>query len=45
VGLAGLAQNGIFTMEQVWNLPGPARPNYLKRLGRSVSFLAVLGWA
>jgi YihY family inner membrane protein len=47
VGLAwgslGLAQNGIFTMEQVWNLPGVDRPNYLKRLLRSVSFLAVLG--
>ena len=47
VGLAwgslGLAQNGIFTMEQVWNLPGVDRPNYLKRLLRSVSFLVVLG--
>jgi YihY family inner membrane protein len=41
-GSLGLAQNGIFTMAQVWNIPGPARPNYLKRLGRSVSFLAVL---
>jgi len=47
VGLAwgslGLAQNGIFTMEQIWNLPGVDRPNYLKRLARSVSFLVVLG--
>jgi len=47
VGLAwgslGLAQNGIFTMEQIWNVPGVDRPNYLKRLGRSVSFLVVLG--
>jgi len=42
-GTLGLAQNGIFTMEQVWNLPGPERPNYLKRLGRSFGFLAVLG--
>lgn len=42
-GSLGLAQNGIFTMEQVWNVPGPDRPNYIKRLGRSVSFLAVLG--
>jgi len=41
-GSLGLAQNGIFTMSQVWNIPGPARPSYLKRLGRSVSFLAVL---
>jgi YihY family inner membrane protein len=41
-GSMGLAQNGIFTMEQIWNLPGPARPNYLKRLGRSAAFLVVL---
>ncbi|HUC14425.1 MAG TPA: YihY/virulence factor BrkB family protein [Acidimicrobiales bacterium] len=47
VGLAwgslGLAQNGIFTMAQIWNLPGVDRPNYLKRLYRSVIFLVVLG--
>jgi YihY family inner membrane protein len=46
VGLAwgslGLAQNGIFTMSQIWNLPGPERPNYLKRMARSLSFLVVL---
>lgn len=42
-GSLGLAQNGIFTMEQVWNLPGTERPNYIKRLGRSLAFLAVLG--
>jgi YihY family inner membrane protein len=41
-GSLGLAQNGIFTMSQVWNLPGPDRPNYLKRLGRSLYFLLVL---
>jgi uncharacterized BrkB/YihY/UPF0761 family membrane protein len=41
-GSLGLAQNGIFTMEQIWNLPGTERPNYIKRLGRSVSFLVVL---
>lgn len=41
-GSLGLAQNGIFTMEQIWNLPGPERPNYIKRLGRSVSFLVIL---
>ena len=34
---------GIFTMEQVWNLPGPARPGYFPRLGRCVLFLGVLG--
>jgi YihY family inner membrane protein len=42
-GATGLAQAGLFTMEQVWNLPGPARPGYVPRLGRAVVFLAVLG--
>lgn len=42
-GATGLAQAGLFTMEQVWNLPGPARPGYLQRLARSVIFLGVLG--
>jgi len=42
-GATGLAQAGLFTMEQVWNLPGPARPGYVQRLGRSVLFLALLG--
>ena len=41
-GSLGLAQNGIFTMSQVWNLPGPDRPNYVKRLARSLAFLLVL---
>jgi YihY family inner membrane protein len=42
-GAAGLAQAGLFTMEQVWNLPGPARPGYLPRLGRAMLFLGALG--
>jgi YihY family inner membrane protein len=42
-GGMGFAQAGLFTMEQVWNLPGPARPGYFPRLGRSVAFLGVLG--
>jgi YihY family inner membrane protein len=42
-GATGLAQAGLFTMEQVWNLPGPARPGYVQRLGRALVFLAVLG--
>jgi YihY family inner membrane protein len=42
-GATGLAQSGLFTMGQVWNLPGPARPGYLPRLGRSVLFLGLLG--
>jgi uncharacterized BrkB/YihY/UPF0761 family membrane protein len=36
-GTTGLAQAGLFTMEQVWNLPGPARPGYVPRLGRTRS--------
>jgi YihY family inner membrane protein len=42
-GATGLAQAGLFTMEQIWNLPGPARPGYLQRLGRAVLFLSLLG--
>src|SRR5580658_3403914 len=42
-GSAGLAQSGLFTMEQVWNLPGPARPGYVQRLGRAGLFLVLLG--
>ncbi len=42
-GSAGLAQTGLFTMAQVWNLPGPARPGYVQRLGRAGEFLGVLG--
>ena len=41
-GVTRLAQAGLFAMEQVWNLPGPARPGYGPRLGRSVVFLSVL---
>jgi YihY family inner membrane protein len=42
-GCTGLAQTGLFTMQQVWNLPGPARPGYFPRLGRCLLFLIVLG--
>jgi hypothetical protein len=42
-GTAGLAQAGLFTMAQVWNLSGPERPGYLQRLGRAALFLGVLG--
>ena len=41
-GASGLAQAGLFTMEQVWNLPGPARPGYFPRLGRALEFLGML---
>jgi YihY family inner membrane protein len=42
-GSTGMAQSGLFSMSQIWNLPGPDRPNYVSRLGRSFAFLAVLG--
>jgi YihY family inner membrane protein len=42
-GSTGLAQAGLFSMAQIWNLPGPERPNYVKRLGRSAVFLGILG--
>jgi YihY family inner membrane protein len=42
-GSTGLAQAGLFTMEQVWNLPGPARPGFLPRLARALLFLILLG--
>jgi YihY family inner membrane protein len=42
-GATGLAQAGLFTMEQVWNLPGPARPGFVPRLGRAMLFIALLG--
>jgi YihY family inner membrane protein len=42
-GAMGLAQAGIFTMEQVWNLPGPDRPGFIQRIGRSATFLGLLG--
>jgi YihY family inner membrane protein len=41
-GVTGLAQAGLFTMAQVWNLPGPARPGYVQRLGRALLFLCLL---
>jgi YihY family inner membrane protein len=41
-GVTRLSQAGLFTMTQVWNLPGPARPGYLPRIGRSILFLGVL---
>lgn len=38
----GLAQAGLFTMAQVWNLPSTERPSYPSRLARSLGFLAVM---
>lgn len=42
-GSTGLAQAGVFAMEQTWNIPGKVRPNYFIRLARSLAFLLVLG--
>jgi YihY family inner membrane protein len=42
-GSTGLAQAGVFSMSQVWNLPGTERPKFVDRLGRSLLFLVVLG--
>lgn len=41
-GSTGVAQAGLFTMEQIWNLPGPERPSYFPRLARSFGFLALM---
>jgi YihY family inner membrane protein len=42
-GATGLSQAGLFAMAQVWNVPGPQRPNYWSRLARSFGFLAAIG--
>jgi uncharacterized BrkB/YihY/UPF0761 family membrane protein len=41
-GATGLSQAGMYAMAQVWSVPGLDRPNYPKRLGRSLLFLALL---
>ncbi len=41
-GASGLAQTGMFAMAQIWNIPGPQRPGYWQRLGRTGLFLLVL---
>lgn len=43
-GSTSLAQSGLFTMEQTWNIPGAVRPNYLTRMVRSLIFLVVLAF-
>jgi len=42
-GSLGLAQNGIYAMSQIWNLPGVHRSDWFKRTGRSLEFIAILG--
>jgi YihY family inner membrane protein len=41
-GTTGLAQSGMFAMAEIWNIPGPQRPGYFQRLGRTGLFLLVL---
>ena len=41
-GSTRLAQTGLYSMEQIWNIPGAVRPNYVTRMARSVIFLVVL---
>jgi YihY family inner membrane protein len=41
-GSTGVAQAAMFSMEQVWNIPGSRRPSYLTRMTRSALFLCVL---
>jgi uncharacterized BrkB/YihY/UPF0761 family membrane protein len=41
-GTTGLSGSGLYAMEQVWNIRGAIRPNYVTRMGRSLVFLALL---
>lgn len=41
-GSTGLAQAGLYSMEQIWNIPSAVRPNYISRMVRSIIFLVVL---
>ena len=41
-GSTGLAQSGLYSMEQIWNIPSAVRPNYITRMARSLIFLVIL---
>jgi YihY family inner membrane protein len=41
-GSTGIAQAAMYSMEQVWNIPGARRPSYLTRMLRSLVFLCLL---
>ena len=41
-GSTGLAQAGLYSMAQIWNIPAAVRPNYLTRMARSLIFLVEL---
>lgn len=41
-GGTGLAQAGLYSMAQIWNIPSATRPNYISRMIRSLLFLLLL---
>lgn len=41
-GATGLSQTAMYTMSEVWNIPGVVRPSFLSRLWRSFAFLGLL---
>lgn len=41
-GATGLSQTAMYAMEQIWNVPGVIRPNFVSRLWRAFAFLGVL---
>lgn len=44
-GSTGLAQAGLYSMEQIWNVPAAVRPNYFTRMARAGTFLVELAIA
>jgi YihY family inner membrane protein len=42
-GTTGLAQAGLYAMEQIWAIPTEDRPNFVVRIARSLGFLGLLG--
>ncbi len=41
-GATGLSQTAMYAMEEIWNVPGVIRPNFVGRLWRAFAFLGVL---
>lgn len=44
-GSTGLAQAGLYSMAQIWNIPAAVRPNYFTRMARAGIFLVELALA
>ncbi len=44
-GSTGLAQAGLYSMEQIWSVPAAVRPNYITRMARAIIFLVELALA